>query len=284
MTAHDDRPVDAGRRRFLRLSLGLPLASASLIGPLVAQAAPFPRYVRQIPLPRRKPPAPRLLVIDAGHGGRDPGAIGGSGTYEKTVTLDITRRMAEILSGKPDIAVRLTRDKDAFLPLEERVRIARATHADLFVSVHADSAPNKAARGLSVYTLAKHASDDFAQHVADRENRTDALGGVRRPKTDAQVASILADLTSRETRNTSRFVQAEFVHDIDRSWRLLEHPMRAADFVVLTAPDVPSILVETGFLSNPEDENILRQPSERERIARLMAEDLRAIMAQSWFV
>jgi N-acetylmuramoyl-L-alanine amidase len=284
MTVHNDRPVDAGRRRFLRLSLTLPLASASLILPLAARAAPFPRYVRRVPLPRRKPPAPRLLVIDAGHGGRDPGAIGCTGTYEKVVTLDIARRMTEFLSGDPDITVRLTRDKDIFLPLEERVRMARAAHADLFVSVHADSAPNKAARGLSIYTLARHASDDFAQHIASRENQADARGGKPPPKPQTPVASVLADLTSRQTRNTSRIVQAELVHDIARRWRLLENPMRSADFVVLTAPDVPSILVETGFLSNLEDEEILRLPSERDRIARLMAEDLRAILAQSWFV
>jgi N-acetylmuramoyl-L-alanine amidase len=282
MTAHDDHPVDAGRRRFVRLSLSLSLASASLIAPLVAQAAPLPRYVRRVPLPRRKPS--RLLVIDAGHGGRDPGAIGCTGTYEKVVTLDITRRMASLLSANPDIAVRLTRDTDVFLPLEERVRIARAAHADLFVSVHADSAPNEAARGLSAYTLTRHATDDFAQHIANRENRADDRGGIRPSKTDGQVDSVLADLVSRETRNTSRIVQVKFVHDMGRSWRLLENPMRSADFVVLTAPDVPSILVETGFLSNPDDECILRQPRERERVAHLMAEDLQAIMAQSWFV
>ncbi|MDR3424805.1 MAG: N-acetylmuramoyl-L-alanine amidase [Alphaproteobacteria bacterium] len=264
------------RRKFLQASL-----VASLIGAqwLTTQAWAHARA----PLPARKPRAPRLLMIDPGHGGRDPGAIGRTGTYEKDVVIDIARRMADALSGRPGITAKLTRDEDVFLPLEERVRIAREAHADMFMSVHADSAPNSAARGLSVYTLSTKASDDFAKRLADHENKADLMGGMDLPPADKEVTAILMDLAARRTRNTAQHVRASFVTALGRNWRLLERPMRAANFVVLRAPDVPSMLVETGFLSNHQDEEILRQPHEREKIARLMAKDISAILDSSLF-
>jgi len=233
--------------------------------------------------PSRKPRAPRLLMIDPGHGGYDPGAIGRSGTQEKTVTLDIGRRMAEALAGQPEINARLTRDTDTFLPLQERVRISQSVHADFFISIHADSAPSKLARGLSAYTLSEHASDAFAKALATQENRVDAMGGVDLGQTDRDVAEILMDLTARRTRNTSQRARYEFVKSMGRSWRLLERPMRAANFAVLRAPEIPSILVETGFLSSPQDEALLRQPQQRQKIAQLMAQELAAILNSPLF-
>jgi len=270
------------RRKFLKASLAASLMSAHMLstgaGAWAASAAEAPR-----PLPVHKPRAPRLLMLDPGHGGRDPGAIGRVGTHEKDITLDIARRMADALSGQPGITATLTRDDDVFLPLEERVRLGREAHADLFLSVHADSAPNMAARGLSVYTLSTKASDDFAKHLADHENEADLMGGMDLPPADKEVTSILMDLATRQTRNTAQHARASFVEAVGRNWHLLERPMRAANFVVLRAPDVPSMLVETGFLSNPQDEQILRQPQEREKIARLMAKDLSAILNSSLF-
>ncbi len=264
------------RRTFLQASL-----AASLMGTRLLTSTPA--WAEMTPLPARKPKAPRLLMIDPGHGGHDPGAIGLVGTHEKDITLDIARRMADTLSGQPGITVKLTRDEDVFLPLEERVRLGREAHADLFLSVHADSAPNSSAHGLSVYTLSSQATDDFAKHLADHENEADLMGGMDLPPADKEVTAILMDLTARQTRNTAQHARASFVESVGRNWHLLDRPMRAANFVVLRAPDVPSMLVETGFLSNPDDEQILRLPQQREKIARLMAKDLATILNSSLF-
>jgi len=259
------------RRDFLRLTL---MASAlGLAFPSALLAAP----------PLRKPRAPRLLMIDPGHGGHDPGAIGLTGTQEKDVTLDIAKRMADALSAKPGVTVKLTRETDIFLPLEERVKVSRDARADLFLSVHADSAPNREARGLSVYTLSEKASDAFSKSLAEHENEADLMGGVDLPPADKEVTAILFDLTARRTRNTSLHAKAGFVQAMGRSWHLLESPMRAANFVVLRAPDVPSMLVETGFLSNPKDEALLRLPPERDKIARLMARSVGGILDSTLF-
>jgi N-acetylmuramoyl-L-alanine amidase len=263
------------RRRFLHAGLALAALSACS-GVAWADGAARP-------LPMRKPRAPRLLMIDPGHGGRDPGAIGRIGTREKDVTLDIARHMADALSGQAGITARLTRDDDVFLPLEERVRLGREARADLFLSVHADSAPNSAARGLSVYTLSTKASDDFAKHLADHENEADLMGGMDLPPADKEVTAILMDLAARQTRNTAQHARANFVAGVGESWHLLDRPMRAANFVVLRAPDVPSMLVETGFLSNPQDEQNLRQPQQREKIARLMAKNLTTVLNSALF-
>ena len=264
------------RRRFLQASLKASVAGACFLTRGNA-------WAEGQPLPVHKPRAPRLLMIDPGHGGHDPGAIGVIGTYEKDVTLDIARRMADFLSGQPGITAKLTRDEDVFLPLEERVRTGREAHADLFLSIHADSAPNSSARGLSVYTLSAKASDDFAKHLAEHENEADMMGGMDLPPADKEVTAILMDLASRQTHNTAQHARASFVESLGRNWHLLDRPMRAANFVVLRAPDVPSMLVETGFLSNPQDEQILRQPQQREKIARLMAKDLGSILNSSLF-
>ena len=271
------------RRHFLRLSLGLPLLGVTLTLPFGVQAATDVSSGFTNRVPMRKPAPPRLIMIDPGHGGHDPGAIGISGTHEKHVTLDIARHMADALSGRPGITAKLTRDDDTFLPLEERVRMGREARADLFLSVHADSAPNRAARGLSVYTLSEKASDEFSKQLADHENEADMMGGMDLPPADKDVAAILFDLTARRTRNTAQHAKSSFVQAMSHNWHLLEQPMRAANFVVLRAPDVPSMLVETGFLSNPKDEEILRQPMQRAKIAQLMAKDLATILDSPLF-
>ncbi|MER2519219.1 MAG: N-acetylmuramoyl-L-alanine amidase [Bdellovibrionales bacterium] len=284
------------RRAFLRMSAaGLVIGWQTLCMP--SALATIPDRNRPAPppaitnlganqasmAPTRKPRPPRLLVIDAGHGGRDPGALGQHGTQEKDVTLDIARRMADALNGRTGIMVKLTRDEDSFIPLQERVRMGRSAQADLFLSVHADSAPNTAARGLSVYTLSEKASDDFAKSLAERENEADIMGGLDLPAADKDVAAILFDLAARRTHNTAQRVKSNFVQTMERSWPILERPMRAANFVVLRAPDVPSMLVETGFLSNMEDEKLLSQPRERDRIAKLMAKNLSTLLNSSIF-
>lgn len=282
---------DPARRNFLRLLSALPLLSATALIPTALRAGTLvapPQFLEPIaeaaaPNPERKPKAPRLLMIDPGHGGHDPGAIGLSGTKEKDITLDISRRMADALMRETGIDVRLTREQDVFLPLGERVKLGRDARADMFISIHADSAPNQGARGLSAYTLSEKASDQFASMLADKENKADLLGGLELGVEDKDVASILFDLTARRTRNTAQRVKVGFIKAIGRRLPLLEEPMRSANFAVLRSPDVPSMLVETGFLSNRNDESFLRQPASRQKIAEMMAKELAFLLRSPLF-
>lgn len=217
-------------------------------------------------------------MIDPGHGGHDPGAIGNKGTYEKDVTLDIGRRLAQHISRYPRLDAKLTREIDEFLPLRERVARGQAAKADLFISLHADSAPNAQARGLSAYTLSDQATDKFSRELAQRENFADKFGGIDLTEADQNVAAILMDLATHQARDNALRAKTKLVRGIQGSWPLLENPLRAANFAVLRAPDVPSVLIETGFLSNHKDEAMLRQPTEREKIARLLARELKPIL------
>lgn len=298
------------RRRFLQMGAGVPafavtvsfpfkiLRAADEIGAMIEKVSvgdqqylpprkPYPEgeTLSQdgIVAPGKKPKAPRLIMIDPGHGGKDPGAIGKSGVQEKDVTLDIAMRMMDILAPLQEVSAKLTRSSDEFIPLPERVKIAQEARADLFMSVHADSAPNRNARGLSAYTLSEKASDEFSKALAKQENRIEAMGGVDIDQTDKDVAKILMDLTARRTRNTSQRVRHEFVRRVGKTLLLLERPMRAANFAVLRAPDVPSMLVETGFLSNPRDEASLCQPDKRQRIADIMAREMVQILNSDLF-
>ena len=219
---------------------------------------------------RRRP----VIVVDPGHGGIDPGAIGHSGTEEKHVVLDIAHRFGSELAVMSGAAVHMTRETDVFLPLEERVEIARALEAELLVSVHADSAPTPEARGLSVYTLSTTASDQLATAIADHENAVDKVYDVKLQRYDREVASILYDMARRETIQYARAIQTHLIRDLADRTRLLERPGRHANFEVLRSPVVPGILIETGFLSNIYDERELSSPSYRRDLSRTMARAL----------
>lgn len=287
----NDKPQSHSRRDMLKLGLvALPFVSLSLLVPravlaAAAEAAPLiPKENAIAPPPASKPRAPRLLMIDPGHGGHDPGAIGLSGTQEKDITLDIARRMSAIIAQKEaSVTAKMTRDDDIFLPLGERVKMGVASRADLFVSIHADSAPNQGARGLSAYTLSSKASDQFSSMLADKENKADVIGGLTVPVDDKEVAEILFDLTARHTRNTAQRVKVGFIKGMGRRWRLLEEPMRAANFAVLRSPEVPSMLIETGFLSNRQDEALLMQAAQRQKIAELMAGEIAFLLKSPLF-
>ncbi len=251
-------------RRFV-LSLLLGAGGAALIGrPARAQTAK-----------RRADPA--VLVLDPGHGGHDPGAIGGSGTYEKDVVLAICRSIKQQLSGTRSIKVVLTRSEDEFLSLPRRVEIAHEADADLFVSIHADAAPTLAARGLSAYTRSERASDSFAGALAQRENAVDSLYGVDLRGTDKMTAAILLDLAKRHSHGASLTAKQRIVSGVRGKVMLLENPMRSANFAVLRSTMVPSVLVETGFLTNPKDEALLAEPRSRAVIAKSLADELAAI-------
>ncbi|MDD2325291.1 MAG: N-acetylmuramoyl-L-alanine amidase [Alphaproteobacteria bacterium] len=272
----------------MRLGLaGLPLASLLLTCPKALWAATAdplkPIMAKTAPTPSSKPKPPRLLMIDPGHGGHDPGAIGVSGSKEKDIVLDISRRMDEVVAKTTSVRVKLTREEDVFIPLSDRVEMGCEARADLFVSIHADSAPNQGARGLSAYTLSEKASDQFASLLADKENKADMMGGLSVPVQDKEVAAILFDLAARRTRNTAQRVKVGFIKGIGRRWQLLEQPMRSANFAVLRSPEVPSLLVETGFLSNKSDEALLKLPEQRQKIAELMASEIGFLLRSSLF-
>lgn len=176
----------------------------------------------------------------------------------------------------------LTRDRDVFIPLRERVSIARAANADLFVSLHADTVSDEDIRGLSVYTLSQNASDAEAQALADKENKADIVAGIDLSNESPEVTNILIDLVQRESMNLSAVFAHQLILEISRGTRqLLQNTHRFAGFAVLKAPDVPSVLVETGYLSNPEDEQMLRRPEYRAKLAAAMARAIEHYFAQT---
>lgn len=207
------------------------------------------------------------VVIDPGHGGIDGGAEGLNGTVEKSITLAFALELRTKLAQNGQYDVHLTRERDQFLRLDERVRIARQHEADLFISIHADTIRLKGIRGATVYTLSDKASDAEAQALADRENLSDQLAGIEIEEEKQEVADILFDLIRRETHGFSMSFARSLLDEMENTVGLINNPHRFAGFRVLRAPDVPSVLVELGYLSNPEDEEQLRDPDWRGKAA-----------------
>lgn len=211
--------------------------------------------------------AKKVIVLDAGHGGVDPGAIGIGGTYEKHITLAMAKELKEELDKSGRYKVYLTRNRDIFIPLRKRVQIARKYDADLFISIHADSAANKRATGLSVYTLSEKASDKEAAALAEKENKADIVAGLDFAEHSKEVSDVLLNLAQRETLNRSAEFATFMVQEMRKSIRTLHDTHRFAGFAVLKAPDVPSVLVELGYLSNRTEEKQLKQKSYRKKLA-----------------
>jgi len=210
-------------------------------------------------------------MIDAGHGGVDPGTIGVGRVREKHVNLAVAKKLKKILDSKPGYNVLLTRTKDEFLRLRERVRIGRASRADLFISIHADAHPDPSVSGASIYTLSEKGSDKEAERLAKSENAADLLGGAPLEEDNQEVASILIDLAQRETKNQSMAVADDILFALAPTQPLLRRPKRSAGFAVLKAPDVPSVLIELGFLTNKTDAQRLSRKKNQEAIARAIA-------------
>ncbi len=212
-----------------------------------------------------------LVAIDPGHGGEDPGAVGPRGTREKEVVLAIAKRVARELNNRPGMQAFLTREGDYFVGLRERVRKAREAGADLFVSIHADAFRDRDARGASVYTLSRQgATDEAAAWLARRENRSDFAGGVDLSKVDKVVASVLLDLSQTATISDSLELGEGVLNQLDEISPLHRQEVNQAPFVVLKSPDIPSILVEVGFISNPREEIRLRRPAHQRRLAQTL--------------
>jgi N-acetylmuramoyl-L-alanine amidase len=222
-----------------------------------------------------------LVVIDAGHGGHDPGTISPhGGVREKDVTLAIARSIRDELTRSGRVRVALTRDTDRFLVLQDRFGTARKMKADLFISIHADSAENQTARGGSVYTLSEVASDREAQRLAARENKSDIINGVNLGGAGADVSSILIDLTQRETMNVSANFAKLLLREAKPNLVMRSNAHKFASFIVLKAPDTPSILFETGYLSNADDAVFLSSAAGRQKVARSVASAVQAHFAR----
>jgi N-acetylmuramoyl-L-alanine amidase len=243
----------------------------------IAGAAPTGLPPKPIPLTRRN--SSNLIAIDPGHGGIDPGTIGVNGSLEKHVVLALARETARRLRKTGKYRVILTRKRDVFVPLRERIAIARAAGARLFISLHADSIKNRRIRGGAIYTLSERASDKEAGKLAAKENKTDLIAGINLNVHSPEVANILIELAQRETMNDSVTFAAYLADKLSRSMKLLRTNRRFAGFAVLKAPDIPSVLVELGYLSNKVDEKLLNNPKHRRRVAASMVTAVNAYFA-----
>lgn len=231
---------------------------------------PFPSS-KPISNSSRKP----VIVIDAGHGGIDPGAIGANNVYEKTITLATSKELKRQLLNTGRYEVVMTRDSDTYLKLGERVKVARDHNADLFISIHADAIRDNNVRGASLYTLSNKASDAQTAKLAERENKADLIGGIDLSHEDEDVAKILVDLSMRDTMNQSRFFAGKLVTYMEKNnIKLLKTPLRHAGFAVLKAPDIPSVLVEIGFMSNNYEVSMLSKSSYRKKVASALVDGI----------
>lgn len=210
-----------------------------------------------------------IVAIDAGHGGEDPGAIGPKGTREKDVALQIARRLKNLLDAEPGIEAVLVRDGDYFLPLGKRRQIAQRKRADLFVSIHADAFNDRRVHGSSVYILSpRGASSEHARVLANRENAADLIGGVDIQDKDDMLAAVLLDISQSAAIDASADAASRMLRELGALGPMHKTSVQRAGFAVLKAPDVPSILVETAFISNPREEARLRDPVQQDRLAR----------------
>jgi N-acetylmuramoyl-L-alanine amidase len=213
-------------------------------------------------------PQKRIVVLDPGHGGPDPGAISVSGLREKEITLKVAQTVKQALEATGRYKVHLTRNEDVFVPLRKRYQLAEQAGAELFISMHADSNGDPNLRGASIYTLSENASDREAAALAAKENRSDAIAGIDLSNQSDAVASFLIELRQRQTMNESALFSETLIQEVGTSSKLLRNTHRFAGFAVLKSPDVPSVLMELGYLSNRHDEKVLRDPRQHDKLAR----------------
>jgi len=217
-----------------------------------------------------------IIAIDAGHGGDDPGAIGKNGTREKDVVLAIARALAQRVDAEPGMKAVLTRNGDYFVPLRDRMRRARSLEADLFVSIHADSIRDRNVNGSSVYILSQRgATDEASRWLAERENASDLIGGVSLDDKGDVLASVLLDLSQSASLSASQAAAEHILHQLNLVGEVRKPLVQQARFVVLKSPDIPSMLVETAYISNPEEEMRLRVPAHQAKLAAAIHDGLR---------
>ena len=223
-----------------------------------------------------------VVAVDAGHGGQDPGATGPGGTHEKDVVLPIARLLAERINSEPGMRAVLTRNRDEFLVLRDRIRRARVAKADMFISVHADSIANHDVTGASVYVLSERgASNESARWLAERENAADLMGGVSLDDKDNTLASVLLDLSQSANISASMTAAQRVLSALDNVGQVRKSQVQQAGFVVLKSPDIPSMLVETAYISNPSEELRLRSPKQQVSLADAIFAGVRGYFEQN---
>lgn len=237
-------------------------------------AAPPPPKPQAAPKKQNQKP---LVIIDPGHGGVDPGALGPNGIQEKKVVLALAKELKRQLEASGSYRVKMTRHDDTFVKLGNRIKYARKHEGDLFISLHADSLSNSRVSGASFYTLSEKASDAQTAKLAARENKADLIAGIELEIDDEAVMDILIDLARRNTQNQSKYFANILIHNFQKKrLQLLKNANRHANFAVLKAPDIPSVLVETGFMSNKAEANKLNSASHQKRIAESLKKGIDA--------
>ena len=254
--------------------------------PMVSEPESAPKLAEKSPEPASKSgkKSRRMVTImlDPGHGGEDPGAIGARGSMEKNVTLSIARRLRERIDNDPNMRAALTRDGDFFVPLGTRVQKARKAKADLFVSIHADAWIKPEARGSSVFVLSeKGASSAAARYLAQKENEADKVGGVNFTVSDPHLARTLMDLTQTATQNDSMRLGKSVLGNLGSGNALHKSSVEQAGFAVLKAPDIPSVLIETAFISNPEEEKRLNDEEYQDKLAEAIMRGIRQYLTRN---
>ncbi len=286
-----DRALLTPARPQPQLDPGTDESPISGLGKVAASELPPAQPHSQSPMPQPTPPrtatrtvkdvigsGQRKLVvaIDAGHGGKDPGASGPSGVREKAVTLAVARELARQINADPGLRAVLIRDGDTFVPLKQRYMKARAAQADLFISIHADASPNDSASGASVFVLStRGASSQAARWLADQENAADLVGGVSLDHKDPNLAAVLLDLSQSATMRASDDIANHVLGSLKNVGKAHKPAIERANFVVLRSPDVPSMLIETGFITNPSEEQRLNDAGYRTRLAQAIAGGIR---------
>ncbi|MEZ2721952.1 N-acetylmuramoyl-L-alanine amidase [Paenalcaligenes hominis] len=253
-------------------SVPVPTVTGQSTPPPLTKPASVPKPSEPVPQvsPTRQN-RPILVALDPGHGGEDPGAIGPSGVREKDVVLQIAHRLKKLIDAQPNMRAYMTRDKDFFVPLGVRVQKARRVQADLFISIHADAWIKPTARGSSVYALSQNgATSSAASWLAKKENEADLVGGINIGSHNKQVAQVLLDLSTAAQINDSMRIGNGVLGEIGKVNRLHKRQVERAGFAVLKAPDIPSILIETAFISNPTEEKLLSSAGHQDKLARAM--------------
>ena len=279
------KPIaDYGHRLVLDL---YPLVAPDPLALLIEQTEKAIPPVATVPTPYPSTPKPdkverlAIIVIDAGHGGEDPGALGRRGSREKDITLNIAKRLKALVDSEKNMRALLTRDGDYFLPLHMRVEKARKVKADLFVSIHADAFVKPDARGSSVFALSeRRATSEAARWLAKKENDADLIGGVNIDVKDRSVAQTLLDLSQTATMDYSLRLGRSVLRELGQVNTLHKPGVEQASFAVLKAPDVPSILVETAFISNPDEEKRLNDHAYQDRLARALLTGIKQYIAK----
>lgn len=245
-----------------------PVTAPPVVVPPAARHAAAPSLASAPAVPRSARARQLVIAVDAGHGGEDPGASGRDGTREKDVTLAIARVLAARVNAEPGFRAVLTRDGDVFVPLRERSRRARVAQADMFVSVHADAVPDRSVAGASVYVLSAHgASSEAAKWLAERENAADLVGGVSLEGKDHVLASVLLDLSQSAAMSASMSAAEQVISELNQVGEVRKTRVQQAGFMVLKSPDIPSMLIETAYITNPDEEHRLADPGYQAKLA-----------------